>query len=43
MALDTTNLANFLKDITNAIRAKTGSTDPINHNKIDEEINRIIN
>lgn len=41
MALDTTNLANFLKGITNAIRAKTGSTVPIKHNKIDEEINKL--
>lgn len=42
MALDTTNLTKFLKGITDAIRAKTGSTDPIKHNKIDEEISNII-
>lgn len=41
MALDTTNLTKFLKGITDAIRAKTGSTDPIKHNTIDEEIKNI--
>lgn len=40
MALDTTNLATFLKGITDAIRAKTGSRDPIEHRKIDEEIKK---
>lgn len=40
MALDTTNLTRFLKGITDAIRSKTGSTDPIEHEKIDEEIMR---
>lgn len=41
MALNTTNLTKFLKGITDAIRAKTGSTDPIKHKKIDEEISNI--
>lgn len=41
MALDTTNLTKFLKGITDAIRTKTGSTDPIEHKKIDEEINKL--
>lgn len=41
MALNTTNLKKFLKGITDAIRAKTGSTDPIKHKKIDEEISNI--
>ena len=34
MALNKTNLTKFLKGITNAIRSKTGSTDPIKHNKM---------
>lgn len=41
MALDTTNLTKFLKGITDAIRAKTGSTYKIHHSRIDEEINNI--
>lgn len=41
MALDTTNLTKFLKGITDAIRAKTGSTYKIYHSRIDEEINNM--
>ncbi len=36
--LDTSNLSNFLKGITDAIRAKKGTTDTIEHKLIDEEI-----
>lgn len=36
--LDTSNLSKFLKGITDAIRAKKGTTDPIEHKLIDEEI-----
>lgn len=41
MALDRTNLTNFLKGITDAIRAKTGYTAKINHYLIDDEIRNI--
>lgn len=40
MSLDTTNLTKFLKGITDAIRAKTGSTDPIKHWAIDDVIKK---
>ncbi len=36
--LDTSNLTNFLQGITNAIRIKKGTTNPIQHALIDEEI-----
>lgn len=36
--LDTSNLPKFLKGITDAIRAKKGTTEPIKHALIDEEI-----
>lgn len=36
--LDTSNLSKFLKGITDAIRAKKGTTEPIEHKLIDEEI-----
>lgn len=39
--LDTSNLSQFLKGITDAIRAKKGTTEPIEHAKIDEEIESI--
>jgi hypothetical protein len=41
MALDTTNLSNFLKGITDAIRKKKRTTGEIQHSKIDEEIESI--
>lgn len=36
--LDTSNLSKFLKGITDAIRTKKGTTEPIEHKLIDEEI-----
>ena len=39
--LDTSNLSNFLKGITDAIRVKKGTTEPIEHKFIDEEIESI--
>lgn len=39
--LDTSNLSSFLKGITDAIRAKKGTTGEIQHSKIDEEIESI--
>lgn len=36
--LDTSNLSNFLKGITDALRAKKGTTGVIEHKLIDEEI-----
>lgn len=39
--LDTSNLSKFLKGITDAIRTKKGTTEPIEHKVIDEEIESI--
>lgn len=39
--LDTSNLSEFLKGITDALRTKKGTTDVIEHKLIDEEIENI--